>query len=277
MTDLASRIRIAAAKGGGLKWLSNEIGVPRRTLGNWLAGRNPKPEALRKVAGATGVNLHWLITGEGDPEDDNIVVALRKMGHEMPSPEMRPDDELQDEATEKFNRAMERFSSAADEVSQAVAKASEVVRETFEPPLAPTIKFLPLKASAGGGSAVLFESRGIDLDMDALAAKVLGARRKHIRLLEIKGDSMLPTLAHGDFAVIDTSQPRAGEDPENDKVYVVSINGDLYAKRALWLDHETIQWRSDNDLPEHPPIDVQGEDMNRVKVIGRVIWSWKPV
>ena len=66
MTDLASRIRIAAAKGGGLKWLSNEIGVPRRTLGNWLAGRNPKPEALRKVAGATGVNLHWLITGEGD-------------------------------------------------------------------------------------------------------------------------------------------------------------------------------------------------------------------
>ena len=199
------------------------------------------------------------------------------MGHEMLSHEMRSDDELQAEATEKFNRAMERFNSAADEVSQAVAKASEVVRETFEPPSAPTIKFLPLKASAGGGSAVLFESRGIDLDMDALAAKVLGVRRKHIRLLEIKGDSMLPTLAHGDFAVIDTSQPRTGEDPENDKVYVVSINGDLYAKRALWIDHNTIQWRSDNELPEHPPINVQGEDMNRVQVIGRVIWSWKPV
>lgn len=166
---------------------------------------------------------------------------------------------------------------AVEEMKSVAANASEMVRERFDPPPAPTINFLPLKASAGGGAAVLHESKGIDLDMDALAAKVLGVRRKNIRLLEIKGDSMLPTLAHGDFAVIDTSQPRTGEDPTNDKVFVVSLHGDLYAKRAFWVDHETLHWCSDNGDGHYAPIVLHREELNQVKIIGRVIWSWKPI
>ncbi|MRH93928.1 XRE family transcriptional regulator [Agrobacterium tumefaciens] len=166
---------------------------------------------------------------------------------------------------------------AVEEMKSVAATATEMVRETFEPVAAPTIKFLPLKASAGGGSAVLDESRGIDLDMDALAAKVLGVRRKHLRLLEIKGDSMLPALASGDFAVIDTSQPNTGEDPANGRVYVVSLHGDIFAKRALWVDAETLHWCSDNSDPHYAPIVLHGDDINQVKIIGRVIWSWKPI
>ncbi|MBW9072192.1 XRE family transcriptional regulator [Agrobacterium deltaense] len=181
------------------------------------------------------------------------------------------------EPQEKGFAAENLIKRAVEEMRSVAATASEMVRETFDPPPAPTIKFLPLKASAGGGSAVLSESVGVDLDMDALAAKVLGVRRKHIRLLEIKGDSMLPTLAHGDFAVIDTSQPFAGEDPSNDKVYVVSLHGDLFAKRALWVDLETLHWCSDGGDSQYPPIVLQREDLNQVKVIGRVIWSWKPI
>lgn len=198
-----------------------------------------------------GVNPGWVLTGIG-PKHMN---QLQQKGFAAENLIMR----------------------AVEEMKSVAASASEMVRETFEPAPAPTITFLPLKASAGGGSAVLSESRGVDLDMDALAAKVLGVRRKHIRLLEIKGDSMFPTLANGDFAVIDTSQPMAGEDPSNDKVYVVSLHGDLFAKRALWVDPETLQWRSDNDGSQYAPIVLQREDLNQVKIIGRVIWSWKPI
>lgn len=79
MTDLASRIKIAADRVGGLKWLSERIDVPRRTLGNWLTGTNPKPAALQAIAKVTGVSLDWLMTGEGDPDDDGFAISMRRL------------------------------------------------------------------------------------------------------------------------------------------------------------------------------------------------------
>lgn len=175
---------------------------------------------------------------------------------------------------EESERLLQR---AVQEMKSVASSAAELVRETFEPPSAPTIKFVPLKVSAGGGAAVLYESQGIDLDMDGLVATILRSKRKNISLFEIKGDSMLPTLAHGDFVVVDKSQPRAGDDPEDDKIYLISIDNDLYAKRSRWMDNGEQQWCSDNDLPQYAPISVSGDELNRVKVIGRVIWAWKPV
>lgn len=78
MTDLSHRIRIAAERIGGLKQLSDQLPVPRRTLGNWLSGRSPKPEALRKIASLTDVSLDWLLTGEGEADEDGIAVLLRR-------------------------------------------------------------------------------------------------------------------------------------------------------------------------------------------------------
>lgn len=77
MTDLAERIRIAGTRVGGLNRLAVAIDVPRRTLGNWLRGVNPKPEALRKIAAESGVSLDWLLSGEGHPDDDGMAVSLR--------------------------------------------------------------------------------------------------------------------------------------------------------------------------------------------------------
>lgn len=236
MSTLGDRIKEAAAEVGGLNKLAVGVGIPRRTVGHWLEGKQPKPSALEAVAKFTGVNLAWLVSGEGD------------------------------------RKPVDRDQSA----DEAASFASEA-RRSLDHPASPTIKFVPLKVSAGGGAAVLYESQGIDLDMDGLADTILRSRRKNISLFEIKGDSMLPTLAHGDFVVVDKSQPRPGDEPEDDKIYLISIENDLYAKRSSWLENGEQQWRSDNDLPEYAPIPVRGEDFNRVKIIGRVIWAWKPV
>jgi len=66
MSGIGERIRTAANEVGGLNRLSDMIAVPRRTLGNWLTGTTPKPEALRKIAEVADVSLSWLITGQGD-------------------------------------------------------------------------------------------------------------------------------------------------------------------------------------------------------------------
>lgn len=233
----------------------------------------------QEMAGKLGMSLRgWqkIERGEGTPNGETLL-GFDKFGINPGWVLTGVGPKRLDQPQEKGSAAETRIMRAVEEMRSVAVDASEMVREAFVPPPAPTIKFLPLKASAGGGSVVLHESRGIDLDMDALVTKVFRARRKYIRLMEIKGDSMLPTLAHGDFVVIDTNQPTADDEPVNDKVYVVSILGDLFVKRALWVDAETLEWRSDNDDLQYAPIVLRRHELNGVQVIGRVIWSWKPV
>ncbi|WP_164830135.1 helix-turn-helix domain-containing protein [Sinorhizobium meliloti] len=77
MSELADRIREAANIVGGLNKLAEQIGVPRRTMGHWLQGRKPKPEALQDIARVAGVDLTWLLTGEGDKHSSFMRHALR--------------------------------------------------------------------------------------------------------------------------------------------------------------------------------------------------------
>lgn len=66
MANLSDRIKEAAEEVGGLNRLSALTGIARRTIGSWLEGRNPKPEALQKIAEAADVDVAWLITGAGE-------------------------------------------------------------------------------------------------------------------------------------------------------------------------------------------------------------------
>ncbi len=252
VTDIGARAKLVRDENGlSQQEMADKLGMSLRGWQKIERGEGtPNGETLLGFD-KFGINPGWVLTGVGP----------KHLG----------------QSQEKGLAAETLILRAVEEMKSVATSASAMVRETFEPPPAPTIKFLPLKASAGAGATVLNESRGIDLDMDALAAKVLRVRRKYIRLLEVKGDSMFPTLAHGDFAVIDTSQPQSDQEPTDGRVYVVSISGDLYVKRALWVDVETLEWRSDNNAMQYAPIILHRHELNSVKVIGRVIWSWKPI
>lgn len=76
MSTLADRIREAAEEIGGLNQLSRETNISRRTIGNWLAGRRPKPEALSEIARVTGVRLEWLLNDNGPKFGSGISDAL---------------------------------------------------------------------------------------------------------------------------------------------------------------------------------------------------------
>lgn len=62
---------IMEAKGFNLKTFAEQANIPYRTLQNYiLSGREPNAEALMKLHSRLGINLNWLISGNGEMFDE---------------------------------------------------------------------------------------------------------------------------------------------------------------------------------------------------------------
>ena len=93
-------------------------------------------------------------------------------------------------------------------------------------------------------------------------------RRKHLHAEKLavlygKGDSMHPTIKDGDAILVDTSD----RTPRDGKLYVITYDGDLLAKRLMELDgawyavsdNETDpKWRKPRRLDPSKGIDIAG-------------------
>lgn len=87
-------------------------------------------------------------------------------------------------------------------------------------------------------------------------------------LMPVAGDSMAPTLHDGDLVLIDQRRDRI----RNHKVYaLIDSDGMARVKRLDLVRGEMIVLTSDN--PEHPTEIRRGEEMNRMKILGEVVWS----
>jgi phage repressor protein C with HTH and peptisase S24 domain len=92
-------------------------------------------------------------------------------------------------------------------------------------------------------------------------------------LLRVRGDSMSPQLQDGDVALIDQAKSKV----RSGRVYAfVDIDGQTRIKRLDMLDDRTLLLRSDN--PTHTWEVRKSAELNRIKMIGEVVWSghsWK--
>lgn len=223
------------------------FGAPKKTFEKYEQGLSELPTKLMMwLRDEHHVNLTWLITGEGGMFDDALPAPIT----------VEP-------------VTVQQLVDTVDSLSQNLSSMAQRLEPPPPPPV--TIKYYSVQASAGGGADVLYESQGVDMDMQALASELLHIKPKHAGLLRIKGDSMLNTLAEGDVAVMD----RSDRDPEDGGLYVVSIEGQVFVKRAKWVDLAHLQWCSDN--PVYDPINVRNGDLNHMNVIGRVVWVWHNV
>jgi transcriptional regulator with XRE-family HTH domain len=114
LKSLGDRIKEAAEEVGGLNNLALKIDVPRRTLGNWLRGTRPRPEALSKIANATSVSLDWLVSGEGEKIGGSWSAAfsnaMARLDRDQPT---LSDIEAEKAAAARlFAQAMERLGAA---------------------------------------------------------------------------------------------------------------------------------------------------------------------
>ncbi len=120
-----------------------------------------------------------------------------------------------------------------------------------------------LAASAGPGAVVGDERRALPFRFDARFLAGLGVRRDAASLIEVKGDSMRPTLIDGDTILIDHARrsiaPRGG-------VYAIRLDGMLGVKRLRTIGRE-VEVISDN---ADYATAIRAADA--VDVIGRVVW-----
>lgn len=95
----------------------------------------------------------------------------------------------------------------------------------------------------------------------------IGLKTETCVVVSVTGNSMEPNLFEGDLALLDRRQGAV----KNGEIYGINdIEGDTRVKRLEQINGGLLL-RSDN--PDCPSEVRMGEEANRVKIIGRLVWS----
>lgn len=127
-----------------------------------------------------------------------------------------------------------------------------------------------VEASAGHGSLVQDETGSGTYAYNKVFLDRRGLKSDNLAVIGVKGDSMSPDLNDGDLILID----RAETEPDalrEGAIYVVQYDNGLFVKRIQRAPGQRLLLASAN--PTYAPIIVEGEDLDGVKIIGRVVNS----
>lgn len=103
----------------------------------------------------------------------------------------------------------------------------------------------------------------------AWAREKLGGNLNKIQVITARGDSMEPTIENGDVMFVDT----AVEAFEGDGLYLLWYIDGLKAKRLQSTVGGGLMIISDNS--SYRTETVRGEDLNAVRIIGRIRGAWR--
>jgi hypothetical protein len=124
----AQRLQKAVDEAGGKFAVVRRAGMAPATLGNYLAGRDMKAQALVDLAAACGVALEWLATGKG-PMRDALAAeppALRYVDFENLLSGLEVAEELQPEAPPHARISAALRVAARIRAKQQAGEATEV-------------------------------------------------------------------------------------------------------------------------------------------------------
>lgn len=122
-------------------------------------------------------------------------------------------------------------------------------------------------ASAGLGAAVEGEALTGGVSFDRRWLRAIGVSPSNVSLIRVQGDSMTPALNDGDDILVDHSVLRARI---KSGIYVVRMDDMLWVKSIVRKgDAAKVDVISENkDFPSW-----KGVPLNRLNIIGRVIWA----
>lgn len=125
---------------------------------------------------------------------------------------------------------------------------------------------MDVEVSAGHGSQTPeYEvvSRKMAFRKDWLASR--GLNERHLAIMLARGDSMEPTLPDGATLLIDTSKTDPG-----DGIYIIRVDGHLFAKRVQRFPDGSIKIKSDNSI--YDPFSVEKDHVSDLDIKGKVVW-----
>ncbi len=141
---------------------------------------------------------------------------------------------------------------------------------TLHDELAPSGIAVPLfevSAAAGGGRTGEEPASSASLSFPpSLLRQITAAPANGLRLISISGDSMAPTLEHGDMVMIDTNRTV----PSPPGIFILDDGVGLVAKRVDAIPNtrpQMLRLSSDN-----PAYSNYQRRIDEVRILGRVVW-----
>jgi len=267
-----------------------------------LGKREPSKDVLLKLALKFGVNLHWMLTGEGEMlsqaggaaapiavlgkgavnlatnpvarQFNNLPDRMKEVSSESTSdlPETlaltSPPGEIQD-----ISRFRKIASGYPTDITVYKFRKGSTEPMPINEPDPEGVVFIPIysqRAAAGPGqdATQLEETESLM----PIVFEVLGAHKpEHCAIVRVTGDSMTDiTLNNGDWAIFDN------HDLRGDGLFVISMFGEMRVKRLQYrLTDRKIIIASENQKrypdPEVVPVDIL--DRGDLRIFGRV-FSW---
>lgn len=126
---------------------------------------------------------------------------------------------------------------------------------------------LEVELSAGNGKVVWeISNKGEPQAFRLEWLQKKGLQSKNLRCMYAHGDSMEPYIQDGDALLVDLSETEITDN----QVYAIRYGDALKVKRLFKRFDKSLRIVSDNR--EHPEEIVQGEDLNNIQVLGKVVW-----
>ena len=92
-------------------------------------------------------------------------------------------------------------------------------------------------------------------------------RSENLSIIDVKGESMSPTLNNGDTIMVDRSDNMGRL---RDGIYVLRLDDALMVKRVALSPHRAGELTVSSDNPHYPRWD--NLDRMLVDIVGRVVW-----
>ena len=129
------------------------------------------------------------------------------------------------------------------------------------------VPLFEVSAAAGGGRVGDESASSAALSFPpALLRQITAAPANGLRLISISGDSMAPTLEHGDMVMIDTNRST----PSPPGIFILDDGVGLVAKRVDAIPNtrpQMLRLSSDN-----PAYSNYQRRIDEVRILGRIVW-----
>ena len=210
------------------------IGISQSAVQNYEKGNIPKGDVLIKIHKSLGVDITWLLTGEGEPpkqanKNPSEVGYILEKGtpKEIPIQTAQAEHQAQEEPFIRVPTALSRLKQEGDEF---------IFEESTE------------EAYAFKKGWVLRMTPHVD----------------NLVLLHIRGDSMEPFICSGDVVMID----RGRKDITEGCIYAIAMEDVVYLKKLLVMPLGKVKVISENKNA-YEPFEMNRKDL---RILGEVVW-----
>jgi len=295
-SSFAKRLHEAASiagipERGRMQRLADLVGVSKTAARNWLDGEAiPKRDRWNEVATKLGVSMSWLFLGKTERDLINAGEALRrwrkqqdprvpltKLSSRLGIPLLRLAAIEEGKATPDLNE-LERIESATG--LDLIFERSRQQMESFERRVSLEHMlekfnadgvvipiFADVEAAAGDGAIqpdIVVPGELLHVSHEWVR-ETIHAPADRLAVIRVRGDSMAPTLADGDWIFVDMRPIDPGAIA--DGVYVFAVGEELYVKRLQRTPDGIIA------ISDNPAYERFSVDLARLVIHARVVYA----